>query len=342
MHDQASLNLSDSRKPVIDVIKKELSIIIPTLNEEVHIGGVLDSIRENIEGRFRYEVIVVDNGSNDRTVEIAQKKEAKCLHAPGYSISSLRNLGASEACSDILVFLDADVYLGKDWGARIKPVMERLYGDHDIITGSHYGISEENNWIERIWFAPRTAQKEVNYINGGHLIVHRSQFARAGGFDPKMETGEDYEFCVRARRTGARIENDSDLKVVHAGYPKNIKSFFGRERWHARGDYKSLKTLASSKPALVCLANLCLTVACVIGTVIRPQLWYLFLLAYISLLTAVSLAASIHKNRGMINSSLIGTVFLYMVYFIARTISMVDIIVKLVVARKQTSAQSRS
>lgn len=324
------------------MINNEVSFIIPTLNEETHIGGVLDTIRENVGRRFQHEVIVVDNGSSDRTVEIAEKKGAICLHAPGYTISSLRNLGASEASSDIYVFLDADVYLGKDWGERIRSVIERLHSQPHLITGSLYGVSEENNWIERIWFAPRTTLKDINYINGGHLLIHRSLFSEVCGFDPNLETGEDYEFCARARMMGALIENDPELKVVHAGYPKNIKSFFARERWHARGDYKSLKTLASSKPALASLANLCMAVTCIIGTIICPLPWFTFPSVYFLFLTAVSLAASIHRHIGKLDSGFFGTVFLYMVYFTARTVSMADVVMQSLTERRTASARSKS
>lgn len=313
---------------------KKISFIIPALNEEVHIGGVIDSIRDNLDGRFPYEVIVVDNGSGDRTVEIAQEKGAICIFAPGGTISSLRNLGVLEANSDILVFIDGDVYLGRDWGERIGAVMERLYSNPEVITGSLYGISDEKNWIERIWFAPRTTLKEVNYINGGHLIILRSLFSKIGGFSRELETGEDYEFCMRARRLGVRIENDPELKVVHAGYPKDIKMFFARERWHGRGDYKSFKTLASSKPAYASLVNMCMVVVCTSSMLIGSQPWFLFPGIYILFLTGLSFAASVHKYSGKFNSGLLGTVILYMVYFTARTVSMADVVLRYLAERR--------
>lgn len=309
------------------MIDKDISFIIPALNEEAHINGVLASIRENLEGCYQYEVILIDNGSSDRTVEIAKKNGAICFDSPGSTISSMRNRGAAEASSDIFVFLDADVYLGKDWGGRIGAVLERLHRQPQILTGSIYGISSENNWIEKAWFAPRTTMKETNYINGGHLIIHRSLFAEVGGFDCELETGEDYEFCVRARRMGALIENDPELKVVHAGYPKDLKRFFLRERWHARGDYKSLKALGSSKPALVSLANLCMAGTCTFGIVIS-QSWLVFSAAYLFLLAGVSLAASIHRGRGNYHPGFWCTVLLYMVYFTARTVSIVDVVIQ--------------
>lgn len=314
------------------MINKDISFIIPALNEEVHINGVLASIREHVDGCYQYEVILIDNGSSDRTVEIARKNGAICFDSPGCTISYMRNLGALEATSDIFVFLDADVYLGKDWGGRIGSVLERLHCQPHILTGSIYGISGDNNWIEKAWFAPRTTAKHINYINGGHLIIHRSLFAKVGGFDCELETGEDYEFCVRARKTGALIENDPELKVVHAGYPKDLKRFFLRERWHARGDYKSLKALGSSKPALVSLANLCLAGACIFGMVIT-QSWLAISSAYLFLLAGVSLAASIHRGQCNYQPGFWSNVLLYMVYFTARTVSMVDVVIQGIVKK---------
>ena len=305
--------------------KVKLSFIIPALNEETHLGGVLDSILMNAGGHFSYEVIVVDNGSEDRTMEIAEKNGANCLNAPGCSISSLRNMGVSEASANILVFLDADVYLGVDWGGRIGRVIKRLHSQPNLVTGSLYGVSEQNNWIERIWFAPRTSSRELNYINGGHLILHRNLFAKVGGFDPSLETGEDYVFCTRAKRIGARIENDPELRVVHAGYPKCIKHFFNRERWHGRGDCKCFKTLISSKPALVSLTNLCMAGTCTLGMFIGLQFW-LALSVYLFFLGSVSLAASCRRRRGKFSSAdFLGITILYIVYFTARTVSIVDV-----------------
>jgi glycosyltransferase involved in cell wall biosynthesis len=305
-----------------DTEKKDLSFLIPALNEEEHIGGVLESIRDSVGGRLEYEVRVIDNGSMDRTVAIAEQKGAICHHAPECTISSLRNHGGAQAKADILVFLDADVYLSKEWGARIGAVIAKLHSQPNLITGSLYGVSEDDNWIERIWFAPRTTKKEVNYLNGGHLILHSSLFSKLGGFDPSLETGEDYEFCERARSMGAQIENDATLKVVHAGYPKSIKGFFSRERWHARGDYKSFMMLISSKPALVSLVNLCMIVFSGIGIIIKPQSRLVILFAYAVFLMGVSLAACIHRSRTDKTPSFLGAWFLYVIYFTARTVSL--------------------
>ena len=86
----------------------ELSIIIPTLNEEKYLPKLLESIKkQNIKS---YEIIVADSNSNDKTREIARKfgcKVVKGRKNPG----SGRNNGAKVAKGSILFFIDADCYI---------------------------------------------------------------------------------------------------------------------------------------------------------------------------------------------------------------------------------------
>ena len=83
-----------------------VSIIIPTLNEEEVIGRCLKAIKNLNTPRDRYEVIVVDNGSMDRTLEIVSSfKELlniKVLEKPGVTISALRNIGVKHSKGDIV------------------------------------------------------------------------------------------------------------------------------------------------------------------------------------------------------------------------------------------------
>ena len=96
-----------------------ISIIIPALNEEKMIGRCLESLTRLAYARDRFEVLVVDNGSRDRTVAIAEsfkeRLNLKVLQQAGVRISALRNLGARAASGDILAFLDADCLAPTDW-----------------------------------------------------------------------------------------------------------------------------------------------------------------------------------------------------------------------------------
>jgi glycosyltransferase involved in cell wall biosynthesis len=94
---------------------KFVSIIIPAYNEEDNIAKCLQSINAQMEQGIDYEIIVVDNGSTDRTREIAEKLKAKVFALPEVNISALRNFGAEASSGDILAFLDADCLVKDGW-----------------------------------------------------------------------------------------------------------------------------------------------------------------------------------------------------------------------------------
>src|ERR1700704_3926569 len=95
-----------------------ITIIIPAFNEEKMIGFCLDSLTRLNFARERFEVVVVDNGSRDKTLAIAKsfqdRLNLKVLQQAGVRISALRNLGAHAALGDIVAFLDADCLPASD------------------------------------------------------------------------------------------------------------------------------------------------------------------------------------------------------------------------------------
>ena len=82
-----------------------ISVIIPAINEEATIGRVIDDIPGWVD-----ETLVVDNGSTDRTVEIAESQGARVIHQPerGYGAACLAGIDSLQKNCDIVVFLDGD------------------------------------------------------------------------------------------------------------------------------------------------------------------------------------------------------------------------------------------
>lgn len=233
-----------------------ISFIVPALNEERHLPGMLRTIAEIMSG-MKYEIIVADNGSADSTVKLALENGAQVFQDSTMKIGGLRNLGASHAKGEILVFLDADMYITPSWGMEIANTVSLLRDNPRIITGSRAGVGTKPGWIERYWFLPMTADKSALYINSGHLIVRRDLFDEIGMFDERLATGEDWELCARARKKGVSVINNPALHVIHEGYPKSLRAFIRRERWHGIQDFVDLDTMLASLPAKAAILFWC-------------------------------------------------------------------------------------
>ncbi len=105
-------------------------VIIPALNEEAAIGGVVESIRDRVD-----RVIVVDNGSTDKTAEIARLAGAETLFVPepGYGRACLAGIAAAPE-ADILIFMDGD---GADDPDDLERLLTPIREDQvDFILGS--------------------------------------------------------------------------------------------------------------------------------------------------------------------------------------------------------------
>ena len=153
----------------------KISVIIPAFNEEEYIQETLSALKHST-----LEIILVDNGSTDRTVEIAQQEGVKVIKFPVGTIAAVRNKGVSESNGDILVFIDSDVRVTFGWHEKLLFVAEELTNVPNMITGSRYKSPENKSILNKYWYTELT-QYEANYINAGHLIVTRELFDKIQG-----------------------------------------------------------------------------------------------------------------------------------------------------------------
>jgi glycosyltransferase involved in cell wall biosynthesis len=306
----------------MDIRTPQVSFVMPVLNDEQHIGDAIDAIKQTVNGKYIFEIIVIDNGSHDNSAEIAKRGGARVLIKPGMTISELRNIGVSNAGSEIIVFVDSDVLLAEEWGSEFRNTLRLLSNEQQIITGSAYSISRiKPGWLEQYWFNSNSRATAPKYINGGHLIMTKTNFQKIGGFRTDLETGEDCDLCQRGRNLGNKIVSNPNLRAFHEGFPKTMSMFFRRERWHGRGDCTSFRTVWRSKPAVMSVTMATLVfVACGLS-IWTKNLWVLPICVVVNL--ALCFAAAYHRCRTFGLRLPIATL-LYAVYFLARIFSMID------------------
>jgi len=185
------------------------SVVIPTLNEEVYLPRLLDSIEhQNLQPD---EIIVADNHSKDRTREIARKRG--CTVVDGGYLSEGRNRGAEAATQDILVFLDADTILptGKFFSQLIGTFIAQ---EGDIGSCFATNVKEEDpfpvpshffyNSTKRMNTVTAKTLKRVVGELGWCVIARRSFYNKIGGFDENTRVMEDTEFFQRAVQKGGK------------------------------------------------------------------------------------------------------------------------------------------
>lgn len=298
-----------------------ISFVIPMFNEEKNIGRLIDSVKRFVKD-LEYEIVVVDNGSQDNSVAIATQGGAKVFVRPKIRIGAMRNVGAAAATGDVLVFLDADVFLKEGWGRNIPRTLELLERNELIITGSWPRISDEDpSWIEKYWFKPFLIRNTSSFLSSAHFLMRKSLFEKIGGFDESLETDEDYELCRQGRNLGAEIINNPDLEVMTIGYPKKLKNFFRRERWHSRSDFATLGNILKSKPAMLALFQFgALVLATALAAAFQDPRWLIGFVAGCLMLWMIFA----YKRTRSFGLPFLVAIPMYSVYFTARAFSFFD------------------
>jgi glycosyltransferase involved in cell wall biosynthesis len=209
-----------------------ISVIIPTYNEEKHIAACLDSLLSQ-ETSFPIEIIIVDNGSKDKTTKIVEEYVKRFsnkikLIKLGKNIGpgGARNLGAKNARGEILVFIDADMVLDKKYIEKI--VMPIMLGE--TISTTHtteYILNIENPWV-------KVQGQKVKKIYGKEAgeafrAIRKDFFLLKNGFDSRYGYHDDRTFF---KKTGIKAKLVEDAICYHNN-PDTIYEIFRRNKWIA-------------------------------------------------------------------------------------------------------------
>jgi glycosyltransferase involved in cell wall biosynthesis len=186
-----------------DAMKLRFSIIIPAHNEEKYIGATLEHVATLSYPIELYEVVVVENASSDRTLDVAKQFEGLnvCVFKnENAGVSAAKNFGIDRLSphSDWVVFLDADTILKADFLLDLDRLLQA--SRKPLSVGTTKVLPLDSSRKARAWFALYDLQHR---FGGSYAIqiAKRSLFP-ALRFDEVLTMGEDLLFIRQARKSG--------------------------------------------------------------------------------------------------------------------------------------------
>jgi GT2 family glycosyltransferase len=189
-----------------------LSVVIPTFNGADTIGDQLDALATQDWHGF-LEVVVSDNGSTDETRAIVSRYSEQFSRLTIVDSSDVsgaahaRNVGASVATGDCLLFLDDDDRVGDGWLEAMEAALER----HPFVAAKLDRSRLNASWTRAVYGEPQrddliASPSFLPFAFGGSLGVWRELHAKIGGFDEALlPTGEDVDYCYRIQLSGTPL-----------------------------------------------------------------------------------------------------------------------------------------
>ncbi len=197
-----------------------MSIVIPTLNEEKYLPRLLKSIRAQ-KTECKFEIIIVDGFSSDRTVDVAKQFSTTVLIVKS-NIAEARNIGGLYAKGRFLLFLDADTAIPQGFLSNLKCLLE------DGVKCAIFRpepLEYAEFLFARIgytlgWILCRLRLTNPCYMG---LVIERNVFTSVGGFDARLTYSEDLDFLWKVSR------------IVKVYYPKRLSIYSSTRRWMQNG-----------------------------------------------------------------------------------------------------------
>lgn len=166
-----------------------LSFVIPAHDEEALIGRAIEAIRTSAQSAgVPFEIIVVDDSSTDGTGEIASAAGARVVRVEARQIGVARNAGAAVATGDILVFVDADTFIGP---THVRGVVDAMAGG--AVGGGAAARFDDPVpwWAQTVLIVTAWAFRQAKIAAGSFLYCSKHAFDAAGGFDRELFVAEE-------------------------------------------------------------------------------------------------------------------------------------------------------
>jgi glycosyltransferase involved in cell wall biosynthesis len=206
------------------------SIIIPNYNRAEALYHTLQALTKQTVDKNSFEVIIVDDGSQDNSLNVVQNFQApytiQLIQQPNQGPGAARNIGATTAKSGFFIFLDADMIAGKSLISAFQKMHE--ISPQAVLIGRQLPYPSYDFKLLKEFYYPVLAfdlgsnpiRPPFHALASGNCAVDRISFEILHGFDEKFRMAEDIEFGFRA------VEHKISIlyQPLAVGYHKHLKS----------------------------------------------------------------------------------------------------------------------
>lgn len=218
-----------------------VSVVVPVLNGARTIGDCLTSLLHSDYPAERREILVVDNGSRDRTAQIVRDFPVTLLRQEQPGPGAARNLGAQASRGEIVAFTDADCLVSTGWlrqlaGEFRSPAVGGVEGE----TLDYLPVTPAERYVARrasYSYEFRRQSPFAPYVVTANVAFRRSVFEQLGGFDVRFGRAgaEDVDFTWRfLDRTGLELRFNPKAVVFHR-HRTTVRAFFKQALRNGRG-----------------------------------------------------------------------------------------------------------
>lgn len=220
----------------------DLSIIIPSYNNNPHLLTVLESIAQ-AKNKLKTEILIVSDKKKFES-DLIKKMKIKVIQKNiKLSPAKARNIGAKKAKGKWLLFLDGDCsvennyFLNLQEKIKIQKQAVGFVGQIKPIHNSKWAECEgfDHNKALYDYFFKNGLTTYSKLIPGANFILRRQAFFKIKGFNEKLPSAEDRELGIRIFLDKMKVVYANDLLVYHY-FPTTLKKIIKRHTWHATGN----------------------------------------------------------------------------------------------------------
>ncbi len=212
-----------------------ISVIIPAKDAEATLGMCLSALgqQDGLQWGQDYEVILVDDGSADRTAEIAESFPTQVIRQPNAGPATARNRGVQCARGSVLAFTDADCVPSPDW----LIMLTQPFKDAEVVGVKGAYLTKQEGLVPRfvqLEYEYKDARMHrlpsIDFIDTFSAAYRKEVFLQNGGFDEtfKNPAVEDIEFSFRLARKGYRMVFMPSATVFHQ-HDRDLKEYLHRK-----------------------------------------------------------------------------------------------------------------